>query len=900
MQFCAHTKSDPDGNPRPESEWEPLFSEDCWAKTNEDGIPCLSVKDHCTVVGEVARILFSSLSRSVASVLPAGSVSLVASHDIGKLTPGFQLKAVRWIWYAKLKHSIIADGLCSNHAIVSQWHLQNSSSFQSDKKRQYWLTSTGGHHGRYSCGCKNLKQAPYEGGDQRFIKLREELLEFLIERFGPLPVEVAKKEHERIHLLTGFTIFSDWIGSNSDWFPYDISTDSKTLATTAQHALDEINWTVKIRPNLSFGEQFQDPKNPVQIHPRPIQIALHDAADAPGLYIVEAPMGMGKTEAALATAYRRWTDGDERGLYFALPTQLTSNKIHERINQFLTNVLGEESTQTLIHGNAWLADKSTRQVVPAWNEADPAHPENEHNEVNEALRWYSSTRKQLIAPFGTGTIDQALLSVLPARFAALRYFALAGKVVVIDEVHSFDPYMAVLIDRLIRYLIKAGSTVIILSATLTSQRRAELVQAAGATENETIEAYPLITKVATGDALAKHIPVPAPGAGQSISLKHETLTPEREEKFWESIADKVEKGANVVVIRNSVALAQNTYRDLKSRISSHIPPEHIGLIHSRFPQIERDCNEAYWTSILGKEDKRRPQGSLLVATQIVEQSVDIDADCLITDLAPTELILQRVGRLHRHPRKRPDGFEQAVCYILHPATDWQGETNTIKSALNPHHWIYPPLSLWQASMTLKPLHQIDLPKDIRPLLERSASLKTPKASSGRALAKFEEEADSENQAMRGTANLRDVFNAAAIEDTEGIETRYGIKPTANLIILPKPPVEQSGRVTWLLPNGETRTTRIGEFDYPLAKALRQHATRIPAYLVRERLRSAPSWLSLHIDSAVLAMPTDDSTELILYPDPTANHTLYYRKDLGVTFQKNETVFEQTEPEDFWF
>jgi CRISPR-associated endonuclease/helicase Cas3 len=873
---------------------------DCWAKTNpETGLPCLSVEDHCLVVGEVARALQEELPSSVQNCLPDGCIALIAAHDIGKLTPGFQLKAPLWPWHATLSKSIISDNICTNHAVVSQWHLQSCSILKEKKDQQYWLISTGGHHGRYPSGHKRMKRAPYEGGIQDFSVLREELLRTLVARFGPLPSVEAKNEIERIHLLTGFTIFSDWIGSNSDWFPPETVTDEATTRDKTLRVLKQLKWNPKIRSSLSFGGQFS-PSSPKTFQPREIQTALIEAADTPGLYIVEAPMGMGKTEAALATAYRRWTQGTERGLYFALPTQLTSNKIHDRIFDFLSNTLGDDTTQTLIHGNAWLGDKKTRMISPAFQENDQQNPEHEHNDTEEVLHWYSSTRKQLIAPFGTGTIDQALLAVLPARFAALRYFALAGKVVVIDEVHSFDPYMSALIDRLIRYLIKAGSTVIILSATLTAQRRSELVQAAGAQENERPESYPLITKVATGDTKATHVSVHENLKRQSVRLRHEKLCAGSEDTFWQSIADKVESGANIVVIRNSVALAQNTYLNLKSRLSSRIAPEHIGLLHSRFPQNEREQNEGHWTGILGKNDKERPHGSLLVATQIVEQSVDIDADCLVTDLAPTELILQRIGRLHRHQRPRPTGFEQAVCHILHPDTDWQDNTRTVKAALHPHNWIYPPLSLWQASQTLKPLARITLPTDIRPLLERASAQNIPDGSTSSALVEFAEEAQRLREKMQGTARLRDVFNASAIEDNEGTETRYGIKPTANLIILPEFPVEQGGRITWHLPNGETLTTRSAEFHYPLAKVLHQHATRIPAYLVKDALQDAPDWLRQHIDSAVLATPCENSTELKLYNGELASHTLHYRKDLGITFQKNETLPEHTEPDDFWF
>jgi CRISPR-associated endonuclease/helicase Cas3 len=879
--------------------------EDCWAKTNlHTGLPCLSVKDHCVIVGTVAQVLFNRLPKTLQAILPSGSITLVAAHDIGKLTPGFQLKAPLWPLHDRLSRSIIADNLTKNHAIVSQWHLQLHEHFNKSRKQQYWLISTGGHHGSYSSGDRPLKpgfnrqSAIYEGGNRDFTDLRDELLQILMTHFGTLPTAVGKNENERIHLLTGFTIFSDWIGSNSDWFPPEIATDSPTLKATANKCLDNLNWNPSVRVGLSFGEQF-NPEAPSEFNPRAIQQTLLQVADSPGLYIVEAPMGLGKTEAALTAAYQRWINGEERGLYFALPTQLTSNKIHDRITCFLRNTLSSVSIQALIHGNAWLGDKKCQHLAPTLKEVENDTPEHEHNDINEALRWYSSTRKQLIAPFGTGTIDQALLAVLPARFAALRYFALAGKVVVIDEVHSFDPYMSALIDRLIGYLMKAGATVIILSATLTAQRRAELVQAAGAIEADTPQDYPLITKVATGTSHAVHTPVPCELPSKTVHIQHQHLGKTNQNTFWEHIAAKVEAGANVVVIRNTVALAQETYCQLKAQLSERIAEDNIGLLHSRFPQNERNDKEERWTGILGKDDHLRPNGSLLVSTQIVEQSVDIDADCLVTDLAPTELILQRIGRLHRHKRTRPNGFTQATCYILHPDTDWKGNVKAVKGALNPHHLIYPPLSLWQAADTLKARQHIQLPDDIRPLLE-SATARQPTAQDSEALKTFADEYTRKRDEMLGTANQRDVFNASAIDDKEGTETRYGIKPTAQLVLLSRTPVEQGGNITLQLADGSPYTTRVGEFNYPLAKALQSHAIRIPAYLVRPQLIIAPHWLKQHLDSGVLAIQASDTSELKLYASDETPYTLYYRNHLGITYEKSETKPFTEEPEDFWF
>lgn len=408
---------------------------DCWAKTDPvTGLPALTVRDHCLIVGAVAEAVFEMLPGAMRRLFPEGALTLVAAHDIGKLTPGFQLKCPLWKHFAAVSAATpFRNNLETNHAAVGRSHLQYAEPFAGNRKSMPWLASTAGHHGRYPNGLERICEPCYEGGNDHFIPLRDELLSFLIATFGPLPTESAKGETERVHLLTGFTIFADWIGSNTDWFPAGAPAGRPAVIGRTGKILSRLGTSTAVAQGLDFGRQFAVTDSGKAFSPRPIQSALLEAADAPGLYIVEAPMGMGKTEAALATAYKRWTEGDERGLYFALPTQLTSEKIHDRITGFLTNILGGNAIQSLIHGSAWLGDHRNRALSPHLPEDNPSRPESDHNDTDEALRWFSSTRKQLLAPFGTGTIDQALLAVLPARFAALRYFALAGKVVVIDE-----------------------------------------------------------------------------------------------------------------------------------------------------------------------------------------------------------------------------------------------------------------------------------------------------------------------------------------------------------------------------------------------------------------------------------------------------------------------------------
>ncbi len=867
-----------------------------WAKTDQQGLPALSVRDHCLIVGAVSEAAAARLAEPVRNLLPKGTATLVAAHDLGKITPGFQLQCPRWKHYPDLAGTILENGLEIRHATVSAWHLAYGDHPLLPGPARGWLVSTLGHHGSYDFGFQIPLGRPFEGIENAtgihpiFSGLRDELLAILTETFGPLPDEPAQHQEIRAHLLTGFTIFADWIGSNPDWFPLDTPVDRSAIAEQTSRILTSFGHPVNVRPDLSFGQLFS-PEAPDQFAPRPLQKALLEAADHPGLYIIEAPMGMGKTEAALAAAYRRWTEGSERGLYFALPTQLTSAKIHERIEVFLGSILDAPAFQSLIHGNAWLSDDRNRQVGPG---------DEEHNDTDEALRWFSSTRRQLLAPFGTGTIDQALLAILPARFAALRYFGLAGKVVVIDEVHAYDPYMSTLIDRLVEYLLPTGATVIILSATLTAARRAELVAAAGASETPPPDAYPLITKVATGTQSATHLPFADLAPPKTIHLHHQTLTPENASTYWQSIADYVTAGANVVVIRNTVALAQETYRLLKSKLDDSIPGEHTGLLHSRFTHRDRQTNEGEWIRRLGKDPTERPRGSLLVATQIVEQSVDIDADLLVTDLAPVELILQRIGRLHRHPHERPTGFEQPRCHILHPRVDWQADAETIEGSLAPHHFIYPPLALWQAAQILEDRPFITLPTDIRTLLE-AAARKYPEPGLSRALGQFRIEDDNRRDCQRGTAQIRHPF-ATAIDDKEGTETRYQIQPTAHLVLVSSRPEERDGVVTIHPRCGDPVSVRRGLFSYPFARALHENAVRIPAYLVRDALSAGPDWLRQHLSDGLLAFSRPDRSELEILTDRVLNHAFECTTKLGLTWRKvrEDTARFQTEPEDFWF
>lgn len=760
-----------------------------------------------------------------------------------------------------------------------------------------WSLSAGGHHGSYPTSKvrNNLgkRNGPVELDLAWPDLLRRELLHALVEQFGPLPggqIPVGS----RVHWLTGFVTFCDWIGSNTEWFPLrpepplrDFVT-SGSAASGAANALELIGWHRRATsPGLPFFRLFSSPEAP-PFTPRRLQEFLIALADQPGLYIVEAPMGMGKTEAALAAAYRRWNEGEERGLYFALPSQLTSNRIHNRISEFLGHVIDDHSIQTLAHGNAWLSEDRVHSFSPANTSAGEA-------DATEACRWFTSSRKPLLAPFGTGTIDQALMACIGAKHSALRLFALSGKVVVIDEVHSYDPYTSALVDQLIRWLIEVGCTVIVLSATLTAKRRREMIRKAGAAEPfPPPPDYPLITKV-IGET-ATHHPVADPAIQETaVVLKHlDAANPD----FIEEIARAAEAGACVLVIRNTVASAQQTFRSIKATLRDDTIP--VGLLHSRFPHFQRQDNEKNWMDLLGKNPSRRPSGCVLVATQVVEQSVDIDADLLITDLAPIDLLLQRLGRLHRHARPRPMGFETATCWILQPAVDWSAEPKAIREKIGASSYIYPPISLYLAQEIWRKRKSVTLPTEIRELLESPASIMLSLPSGA---AKLAEELETETGNMLSSALRQGPFKDPNLPDTEGAQTRWNMQPSALLVLLREPPRPQ-GHETIVTPlKGAPQTVTAGRFNYDLAKLLHENAVRIPAYLVRSAFAQQPAWLTTHISEAVLAVCSTASIALEIIGGETLSYQLSRHPDQGVSYEKiaaRSSPFGDAEDLDSWF
>jgi len=865
---------------------------DCWAKTDpETGRPALTVRDHCLIVGSVAEQLRRILPTVFDDILPSGAVSLAAVHDIGKLTAGFECKCEHWKEWAR-KRGINANRLqnsCRNHAAVSQDDITSRLA----PGATAWALALGGHHGRF------LRSNPvpeHSASKRLFAPLRDQLTAEILKRFGPLPSDAPsgasdQSEYPFIAALCGFVILCDWLGSDEENFPLPPAFPPSgpinygalnERARTALHrrALDQPG----LQTNPGFAVLFT-PEGQHPYSPNPLQETCLKHINGPGLYLVEAPMGMGKTEAALYAAADLVAREKAAGIYFALPTQLTSNKIHERVAAFLARAIETnnhtEATLALAHAASWLKDSTDFRIRSSKSDAD-----DDATDPQTVRTWFTS-RRALLARYGVGTIDQALMGTLPVKFAALRLFGLAGKVVILDEVHTYDAYTSCLIDRLVADLLALRCTIVILSATLTNARRSALSAIANPEEpaQPLPDAYPQLTCCRPGSPV-ETLPIAHPGdlPAHKVAIRRISLPkPARPdspnspdailpESLVEEIHSRAKGGECVLIIRNTVALAQQTF--------SRLQQEGIetGLIHSRFPFHVRNGHpidefrnpefpegrEDAWADRLGKPGPR-PNGCILVATQVAEQSLDIDSDLLVTDLCPIDMLLQRMGRLWRHMTLRPAASRpcpKPATWVLVPPMPPDADADELDHALKPHSAIYAPYILLRTLEILEASEAIQLPENIRPLLEAVHSPR-PESSDPPAWAELRHRMEEKIESLKSRAGfLNDRYLPPQSDDEFAAPTRYSDYPTSDLVLLHSQPKALPGGAFELhFHSGETLTWTPGQpWNFKIARAVFLSTARVARHQIPKHIQkqTQPEWLALHArgSAAAAAIATD--------------------------------------------
>lgn len=527
------------------------------------------------------------------------------------------------------------------------------------------------------------------------------------------------------HQFLGLLTLADWIGSDTRWFKFKKEPDREYYRNTAlpqaQKAVAQIGLDIRYQPMPEEPATLAQIAGKEDAHPNAVQLAVAEVDTKEPVVVIESETGSGKTEAALLRFQQMKRAGLVDGMYFALPTRAAATQIHGRITEAIARIMPQAKVEPVLAIPGYVrAGEHDGILMPNYR----VHWENN---PDEGSQWAAeSTKRFLAAQIAVGTIDQAMLSVMQTKHAHMRAACLSRNLLVIDEVHASDTYMQGITHALVRnHTLKGGHT-LLMSATLgSSARSAYLEQDKPDIDKAKAMPYPCISTrnaiVDTGDNnRQKQVLIRTMPTGLT---SHEVA----QEALRAQLA-----GAKVLVIRNTVRLAVQTAEALESICDqpdgtmmtvNGKPAPH----HSRFAAEDRRLLDAAAEVALSTGGPRK--GVVVIGTQTLEQSLDIDADYLITDLCPTDVILQRIGRLHRRQTSdRPKGYRDAQCMVIMPAEETTALiTGRSTTGLGPQGKVYRDLRIIEATrwqIEENPVWKI--PDMNRQLVEESTHPKTLK------------------------------------------------------------------------------------------------------------------------------------------------------------------------------
>jgi len=609
---------------------------------------------------------------SSARKLRAWVIFFIALHDLGKIDVRFQLKALdalslAWVDLncddvdeSRAKHFDHGQmGYAWAMRELSKWATVNSTEIL-DAWRP-WLAAVTGHHGDLSSGADvggEYAEARVMNHDRsaRYAFVSELAGLFLAPEGLGLQDSPPACSPSAQAWLAGFCAVCDWIGSNTEAFTY------RGLGAALNDYFEARTGDIKTQGWLHrFGLLSEaGPYGGVSAllnrdeWPRGVQVLMDDLPHAPGLTLIEAPTGSGKTEAALAYTWQLLVAGVADSIVFALPTQATANAMLARAEGFAVRVFGIANV-VLAHGKSKLNPEFDRLVAAGQRRT----AQGKEEAAVQCAAWLASSRKRVfLGQVGVCTVDQVLLSVLPVRHKFVRGFGLNKSVLIVDEVHAYDAYMHGLLGEVLRRQKATGGSAILLSATLPAGVRSRLFEAWGA-EGADDAPYPVVWHATQGGAACLTVTEAQRPPRREVEiecLKLPGAFPDT--SVLDRMVSAAESGARVAVVVNLVDDAQRLSRMLRDRTA--LP---VDVFHARYRFMDRQRKEQ---AALDRYGRRSPRdgGRILVATQVVEQSLDLDFDWMITQICPVDLLFQRLGRLHRHDRPRPIGFEMPRCTVL--------------------------------------------------------------------------------------------------------------------------------------------------------------------------------------------------------------------------------------------
>lgn len=615
-------------------------------------------------------------------------VFLGMAHDIGKATAVFQARILEML--PEVRERLAEEGLeipsdAESKRIFNTPHALAGQVILRDLHVEEGICEiVGAHHGR-PAECSELRNVSKDklcwDSFEYWETIWSEFLSYAVRMSGLNCVEELPELSvtQRV-LLAGLIIMADWIASNQFYFP-TISVDElgseKLYPKRVQAAWKKLGlpeyWTAGA---VGMGEEtFQERFG---FSPNKLQAAVMDVTEnvgEPGLLIIEAQMGVGKTEAALAASEIFAGICGSGGLFFGLPTQATANGLFPRILDWAKKQLeqGQKFSLILKHSKADLNPDYAALLEEMKTQFEGEARIDCEDDAQLVVHSFFRGRKQaLLSDFVVATVDQILMAALKQKHLMLRHLGMAGKIVIIDEVHAYDAYMAVYLERALCWLGAYHVPVILLSATLPAEQRVNFVNAYlsnrdGSSQEEVkgwkeARGYPLLTWTDENKICQRELQLQ--GNTRTVLIKRV-----KESLRIDILREKLIDGGCAIVILSTIRRAQEFAKEVRAQM----PEAQIILLHSAFLMPDRAAREQELLQKLGKHSTKAERDHLIViGTSVLEQSLDIDGDVMFTDLCPMDLLLQRLGRLHRHPvhdTMRPEQLKAAQCYVIEPDGD---------------------------------------------------------------------------------------------------------------------------------------------------------------------------------------------------------------------------------------